>query len=225
MTDRSRQSSLARSSPFQSATDGCAMAAACLLHPDPGGALNAVRSAPAAAWTNYLPPAAGGGILAGLTSRNCVEPPSPLLGASPAPWAGGPALGHAATSSAACPARHNLEMPPQGQRQARQPGGNQRRCRLAECRTQAVFEVIDCEQFSLRVQAEAALRHLASLYTTTGELAERDGPARRPRRRGQALRTDAEARFADAGVEVVDASSPTSPREIAQVMRRQQAKP
>lgn len=93
---------------------------------------------------------------------------------------------------------------------------------------QAVFEVDNYELF-VKVQAEAALRHLASLYNyDEGD----EGGAREVTLRGSlhevaaALKTELQARFADAGVEVVDAKLThlAYAPEIAQVMlRRQQA--
>lgn len=93
---------------------------------------------------------------------------------------------------------------------------------------QAVFEVDNYELF-VKVQAEAALRHLASLYNyDEGD----EGGTREVTLRGSlhevaaALKTELQARFADAGVEVVDAKLThlAYAPEIAQVMlRRQQA--
>ncbi len=93
---------------------------------------------------------------------------------------------------------------------------------------QAVFEVNDYETY-VRVQAEAALRHLASLYAydegedlAAGETTLRAGMEEV----AAALRAELQARFADAGVEVVDAKLThlAYAPEIAQVMlRRQQA--
>jgi regulator of protease activity HflC (stomatin/prohibitin superfamily) len=93
---------------------------------------------------------------------------------------------------------------------------------------QAVFEIDDFEAF-VRVQGEAALRHLASMYAydegedlAPGEFTLRaslDDVA-------AALRGELSARFADAGVEVADAriTHLAYAPEIAQVMlRRQQA--
>ena len=92
----------------------------------------------------------------------------------------------------------------------------------------AVFEIDDYEGY-VNVQAEAALRHLASLYnydedesTGTPEVTLRgslDAVA-------EALRLELQARFAAAGVEVLDAKLThlAYAPEIAQVMlRRQQA--
>jgi regulator of protease activity HflC (stomatin/prohibitin superfamily) len=93
---------------------------------------------------------------------------------------------------------------------------------------QAVFEVDDFELF-VKIQAEAALRHLASLYnydegedTGTREITLRAGLDEV----AGALKTELQARFADAGVEVLDAKLThlAYAPEIAQVMlRRQQA--
>jgi len=93
---------------------------------------------------------------------------------------------------------------------------------------QALFQVDDFEAY-VRVQAEAAIRHLAACYAyDEGE----DLPAGATTLRGgqdavaQALRTELQARFDDAGVEVLDAklSHLAYAPEIAQVMlRRQQA--
>ncbi|MEW6708025.1 MAG: SPFH domain-containing protein [Pseudomonadota bacterium] len=93
---------------------------------------------------------------------------------------------------------------------------------------QAVFEVNDYELY-VRVQAEAALRHLASLYAyDEGE----DLAAHETTLRGgmeevaAALQKELQARFAGAGVEVLDAKLThlAYAPEIAQVMlRRQQA--
>ncbi len=93
---------------------------------------------------------------------------------------------------------------------------------------QAVFDVDDYELF-VKVQAETALRHLASLYNyDEGE----DNGEREITLRGGldevagALRTELQARLADAGVEVLDAKLThlAYAPEIAQVMlRRQQA--
>jgi regulator of protease activity HflC (stomatin/prohibitin superfamily) len=93
---------------------------------------------------------------------------------------------------------------------------------------QAVFEIDDFEAF-VRIQGEAALRHLASLYAydegedlAPGEFTLRaslDDVA-------GALRGELSARFADAGVAVADAriTHLAYAPEIAQVMlRRQQA--
>jgi regulator of protease activity HflC (stomatin/prohibitin superfamily) len=93
---------------------------------------------------------------------------------------------------------------------------------------QAAFDVDDYETY-VSVQAEAAIRHLASLYAyDDGE----DLPAGQPTLRGgmdavsMALREELQARFDAAGVEVQDAklSHLAYAPEIAQVMlRRQQA--
>ena len=92
---------------------------------------------------------------------------------------------------------------------------------------QAVFEVYDYELF-VKVQAETALRHLASLYNYD----ESESGASEITLRGGlddvagALRTELQARLADAGVEVLDAKLThlAYAPEIAQVMlRRQQA--
>lgn len=93
---------------------------------------------------------------------------------------------------------------------------------------QAVFEVDNYEVF-VKVQAETALRHLASLYNyDEGE----DTGVRVITLRGGleevalALKTELQARLADAGVEVLDAKLThlAYAPEIAQVMlRRQQA--
>ena len=93
---------------------------------------------------------------------------------------------------------------------------------------QAVFDVDDYENY-VKVQAEAAVRHLASSYAyddgedlAAGEHTLRGGMDEV----ASALRHELQARFADAGVEVVDAklSHLAYAPEIAQVMlRRQQA--
>jgi regulator of protease activity HflC (stomatin/prohibitin superfamily) len=93
---------------------------------------------------------------------------------------------------------------------------------------QAVFEVDDFERY-VSIQAEAALRHLASQYAydeaedlATGETTLRAGA----NEVAQALRTELQARFEAAGVETVDAKLThlAYAPEIAQVMlRRQQA--
>lgn len=93
---------------------------------------------------------------------------------------------------------------------------------------QAVFEVDDYEIF-VKVQAEAALRHVASQHAYDhGE----DPDAGETTLRGSidevagALKSELQARFADAGVEVMDAKLThlAYAPEIAQVMlRRQQA--
>lgn len=92
----------------------------------------------------------------------------------------------------------------------------------------AVFEVEDFETY-VAVQSEAALRHLASMYNyDEGE----DQGVREITLRGglddvaQALKDELQARFADAGVEVIHAKLThlAYAPEIAQVMlRRQQA--
>jgi regulator of protease activity HflC (stomatin/prohibitin superfamily) len=93
---------------------------------------------------------------------------------------------------------------------------------------QAVFEVDDFEAY-VRIQAEAALRHLASLYAyDQGE----DPDANETTLRGsldevaEALEAELQARFGEAGVEVTGAKLThlAYAPEIAQVMlRRQQA--
>jgi regulator of protease activity HflC (stomatin/prohibitin superfamily) len=93
---------------------------------------------------------------------------------------------------------------------------------------QAVFEVDDFELF-VRIQAEAALRHLASLYAY--DEGEDLAPGETTLRAGMeevvvALKGELQARFAGAGVEVHDAKLThlAYAPEIAQVMlRRQQA--
>lgn len=93
---------------------------------------------------------------------------------------------------------------------------------------QAVFDVDDYETY-VKVQAEAAVRHLASMYAYDD--GEDLGPGEHTLRGGMdevaaALRAELQERFADAGVEVVDAklSHLAYAPEIAQVMlRRQQA--
>jgi hypothetical protein len=93
---------------------------------------------------------------------------------------------------------------------------------------QAVFEVDSYETF-VKVQAETALRHLASLYNY--DESEDTGVREITLRGGLedvagALRTELQARLADAGVEVLDAKLThlAYAAEIAQVMlRRQQA--
>jgi regulator of protease activity HflC (stomatin/prohibitin superfamily) len=93
---------------------------------------------------------------------------------------------------------------------------------------QAVFDVEDFENY-VKVQAEAALRHLASLYAyDEGEDLQ---PGEQTLRGGMdavsvALQSELQARFQAAGVEVQDAkiSHLAYASEIAQVMlRRQQA--
>ena len=93
---------------------------------------------------------------------------------------------------------------------------------------QAVFEIDDYERF-VAVQAETAIRHLASSYAydsgddlEAGETTLRAGLDDV----ALALKTELEARFATAGVEVLDAKLThlAYAPEIAQVMlRRQQA--
>ena len=93
---------------------------------------------------------------------------------------------------------------------------------------QALFEVDNFELF-VKVQAETALRHLASMYAydeaddeASGEVTLRGGLDVV----ALALRVELQARFADAGVEVTDAKLThlAYAPEIAQVMlRRQQA--
>ena len=93
---------------------------------------------------------------------------------------------------------------------------------------QAVFDVDDYETY-VKVQAEAAVRHLASMYAyddgedlAAGEHTLRGGMDEV----ADALRRELQERFADAGVEVLDAklSHLAYAPEIAQVMlRRQQA--
>ncbi|WP_374673320.1 SPFH domain-containing protein [Ideonella sp.] len=95
---------------------------------------------------------------------------------------------------------------------------------------QAVFEVDDFELF-VKVQAEAALRHLASQYAyDQGDDTEVESTEVTLRGSieevAAALKTELQARFADAGVEVIDAKLThlAYAPEIAQVMlRRQQA--
>lgn len=93
---------------------------------------------------------------------------------------------------------------------------------------QAVFDVEDFETY-VKVQAEAAVRHLASIYAyddgedlAAGEQTLRGGMGTVAR----ALRDELQERFEEAGVEVLDAklSHLAYAPEIAQVMlRRQQA--
>jgi regulator of protease activity HflC (stomatin/prohibitin superfamily) len=93
---------------------------------------------------------------------------------------------------------------------------------------QALFQVDDYEAY-VRVQAEAAIRHLAASYAydaldepEAGLVTLRGGQEAV----AQALRAELQARFADAGVDVLDAkiSHLAYAPEIAQVMlRRQQA--
>jgi regulator of protease activity HflC (stomatin/prohibitin superfamily) len=93
---------------------------------------------------------------------------------------------------------------------------------------QAAYEVDDFERY-VQVQAEAALRHLASLYPY--DEGETDGAHVTTLRGGmdvvsEALRVELQTRFAKAGVDVHDArlTHLAYAPEIAQVMlRRQQA--
>jgi regulator of protease activity HflC (stomatin/prohibitin superfamily) len=93
---------------------------------------------------------------------------------------------------------------------------------------QAMFEVDDFERY-VQVQAEAALRHLASQYPY--DEGEAEGTSTVTLRGGMdevsdALRVELQARFAKAGVKVLDArlTHLAYAAEIAQVMlRRQQA--
>ena len=93
---------------------------------------------------------------------------------------------------------------------------------------QAVFDIDDYEHY-VEVQAEAAVRHLASSYAYDD--GEDLAPGEHTLRGGMdevalALRRELQARFADAGVQVIDAklSHLAYAPEIAQVMlRRQQA--
>ena len=93
---------------------------------------------------------------------------------------------------------------------------------------QAVFEVDDVEAY-VRIQAETALRHLASMYAYDD--GEDLAPHETTLRAGlddvvQALAQELQARFANAGVAVVEAKLThlAYAPEIAQVMlRRQQA--
>ncbi len=95
---------------------------------------------------------------------------------------------------------------------------------------QAVFEVDDFERY-VQVQAEAALRHLASQYPYDEGEAEPGSQAATTLRGGldevsESLRRELQARFAKAGVTVLDArlTHLAYAAEIAQVMlRRQQA--
>jgi len=93
---------------------------------------------------------------------------------------------------------------------------------------QAVFEIQDYERF-VTVQAETAIRHLASAYAydTGDDLAEGETTLRAGLDDvAHALKTELDARFAGAGVEVQDAKLThlAYASEIAQVMlRRQQA--
>jgi len=93
---------------------------------------------------------------------------------------------------------------------------------------QALFDVDNCENF-VSLQAEAAVRHLAVLYAYDEGADLREGET--TLRAGQdevaaAMRAELQARFAPAGVEVLDAKLThlAYAPEIAQVMlRRQQA--
>jgi regulator of protease activity HflC (stomatin/prohibitin superfamily) len=93
---------------------------------------------------------------------------------------------------------------------------------------QAVFDVDDYEAY-VRIQAEAALRHLASMYAY--DEGEDLAPGETTLRAGMdevvlALKAELQARFGGAGVEVLDAKLThlAYAPEIAQVMlRRQQA--
>jgi len=92
---------------------------------------------------------------------------------------------------------------------------------------QAVFEVDDYETY-VRVQAEAAIRHMATqfAYDEGEDLAAGETTLRAGDAAVLALKTELQARFADAGVAVEDAklSHLAYAPEIAQVMlRRQQA--
>ena len=96
---------------------------------------------------------------------------------------------------------------------------------------QAVFEVDDFERY-VQVQAETALRHMASRYAYDSGDTEAAGSANEPTLRGsidevsQALMAELQERFAAAGVVVRDAKLThlAYAPEIAQVMlRRQQA--
>ncbi|MBH9553018.1 SPFH domain-containing protein [Inhella gelatinilytica] len=93
---------------------------------------------------------------------------------------------------------------------------------------QALFQVDDYEAY-VRVQAEAAIRHLATSYAyDDGEDLPHNAITLRSGQDevARALITELQARFADAGVEVLDAkiSHLAYAPEIAQVMlRRQQA--
>lgn len=92
---------------------------------------------------------------------------------------------------------------------------------------QAVFSVDDYENY-VRVQAEAALRHVASqfAYDDGEDLAAGESTLREANAAVQALKAELQDRFADAGVVVEDAklSHLAYAPEIAQVMlRRQQA--
>jgi SPFH domain / Band 7 family len=92
---------------------------------------------------------------------------------------------------------------------------------------QAVFQVDDYEHY-VKVQAEAALRHVAAqfAYDEGEDLAEGEATLRHGAAAVTALKTEIQDRFADAGVVVEDAklSHLAYAPEIAQVMlRRQQA--
>ncbi|MGL4233011.1 MAG: SPFH domain-containing protein [Casimicrobium sp.] len=92
---------------------------------------------------------------------------------------------------------------------------------------QAVFSVDDYENY-VRVQAEAALRHVATqfAYDEGEDLAAGESTLREGNAAVQALKAELQDRFADAGVVVEDAklSHLAYAPEIAQVMlRRQQA--
>jgi regulator of protease activity HflC (stomatin/prohibitin superfamily) len=92
---------------------------------------------------------------------------------------------------------------------------------------QAVFDIDDYETF-VRVQAEAALRHVATqfAYDEGEDLAHGETTLREGENAVTALRTELQARFAGAGVTVEEArlSHLAYAPEIAQVMlRRQQA--
>jgi regulator of protease activity HflC (stomatin/prohibitin superfamily) len=91
----------------------------------------------------------------------------------------------------------------------------------------AVFDVDDFETY-VKVQAEAAIRHLASqfAYDEGDDLAEGEKTLRAGNDAARALMVELQARFDDAGVYVEDAkiSHLAYAPEIAQVMlRRQQA--
>ncbi|HEY2977231.1 MAG TPA: SPFH domain-containing protein, partial [Burkholderiaceae bacterium] len=92
---------------------------------------------------------------------------------------------------------------------------------------QAVFEVDDFENY-VKVQAEAAIRHLATqfAYDEGEDLAPGETTLRAGSAAVLALKSELQERFADAGVTVEDAklSHLAYAPEIAQVMlRRQQA--
>ena len=92
---------------------------------------------------------------------------------------------------------------------------------------QAVFDVDDYEHY-VRVQAEAALRHMATqfAYDEGEDLADGETTLRSGDAAVAALKAELQARFDDAGVKVEDAklSHLAYAPEIAQVMlRRQQA--